>query len=300
MNTKIKKRPLFFTTAVILGFSLILTGCTYKVKKPEKNPPEVQTAATPSVPGKLNAEEIKKKYTDTKVKSIQNIGEDFALVESQQDTLANKFDIYNLVTGDVETLPTMPDFVTLEKAVNENYFIFLASGKNSESPFGNFPHLISCIRVKNDANKEGNFIRLEEDKYYNLDYSVQAGSKEGTLMSNVNVSFDGLEVLFEPVKSKELEFYADATDIPPTKTTYNKDSKQIVFEIGTNQLSEKLKGMKKVKIDNNQVMSAYEITQKDNKIYLALTVSDSVKTYNVKIKRLPNGLPYFTVVFAGE
>lgn len=294
------KTPLFLGTIIILFCSFNLIGCTNQIKKSTNTPSEQQNTTSNSKTVKLTLDEIKKKYTDTKIKNIQNIGEEYVLVESQQDTFANKFDIYNLKTGQMDTLPTMPDIVTLEKVVNENYFVFLSSGKNSESPYGNFPYLVSCIRVKSDINKNDNFISLQDDKYFNLDYSVQSGSKEGSLMSNLNVTFDGLEVLFEPVKGKESHFFVDSTDIPPTKISYNKEKKQIIFEIGTNQLSSKLNNMKKVSIANNEFMSSYEITKKDNKIYLAVTVSDSVKTYMVKTKKLPNQLPYFAVVFSGE
>lgn len=290
------RRLLILTTTVILLCSFTLAGCNYKSKKALNFTSE--TLNTKAV--KLTIEEIKKKYIDTKVKNIQNIGENFILVESQKDTFANKFDIYNLRTGEMDTLPTSPDFVTLEKVVNENYFIFQASGKNSESPFGSFPFLISCIRINSDINKDDDFLRLQDDKYYNLDCQVQSGSKEGTVLSNLNVFFDGFEVLFEPSKGDELQFYADATDIPPTKTSYNKENRQLVFEIKTNKLSDKLKKKSKVTIDDNQYISSYEIIQKDNKAYLTVTVSDLVKTYMVKTKRLPNQLPYFTVVFTGE
>ena len=297
---EMRKTPLFLGTFIILFCSFILIGCTNQTKKATNTLSEQQSTTSNSKTVKLTLDGIKKKYTDTKIVNIQNIGEEHVLVESQQGTFANKFDIYNLKTGYMDTLPTMPEIVTLEKVVNENYFIFLASGKNSESPFGNFPHLLSCIRVKSDINKNDNFISLQDDKYFNLDYSVQSGSKEGILMANLNVTFDGLEVLFEPVKGKESYFFADTTDIPPTKTSYNVDKKQIIFEIGTNQLSDKLNNMEKVSIVNNEFMSCYEITKKDNKIYLAVTVSNLVKTYMVKTKRLPNQLPYFTVVFSGE
>lgn len=119
-------------------------------------------------------------------------------------------------------------------------------------------------------------------------------------MSNINVTNNGLEVLFEPIKGKESGFYAGATDIPPTKTSFNKDKRQIVLEIGANQLSQKLIDIKQVNFNTNQYMSSYWITQKGNKIYLTITVRDLVKTYTVKSERLPNGLPYFSIIFSGE
>ena len=58
--------------------------------------------------------------------------------------------------------------------------------------------------------------------------------------------------------------------------------------------------MKNVKLDNNQYMSSYEITEKDNRIYLTITLRDVAKTYMVRLKVLPNGLPYFSIMFANE
>lgn len=293
-----RRKKLFVVTIIILAYSFILSGCANNIKEAKTSSTKKQSPTSNSKTIKLTLDDIKKKYTDSKIKNIQNIGEEYVLVESEQDTLANKFDIYNLKTGAMDTLPTMPEFVTLEKIVNENYFIFLDSGRNSESPFGNFPHLLSCIKVKSDNND--NFISFQDDKYFNLDYSVQSGSKKDILMSNMNITFDGLQVLFQPLKGKELQFYADFTDIPPTKTSYNKELKQLVFEIETDEISESLKSMKKINVDNNQYVKSYEITQKDNKTYLIVTVSDLVKTYNIKTKRLPDQLPYFTVEFSGE
>jgi len=285
-----RKRLLFLTIVLVLGLSIIFYGCTNDSKK--------ASSTTNDKPVfKLTIDKIKKKYTDTKIKDIKNIGKEFVIVESQKDTFANRFDVYNLRTGDMDSLPTGAEFVTLDKIENENYFVFLSSGKNSESPFSSFPYLIKCVRIKNDVKQNDDYIALKEDKYFPLDASVQAGSKGEDVMSDITVALDGLEVLFKPMKGKEQEFYADAADIPPTKTSYNKDKKELVFEIGTNQLDNKLLGEKAVRIENNQYMSSYEIQQKDNKIYLVIAVKDTLKEYMAKIKRLPDGLPYLAVEF---
>lgn len=288
-----KKIKLFLVFAFLLTYSVLLSGCTDKSEK------ATNTSSTQKT-YKFTIDDIKKKYTDAKIKNIQNVGKDLVLIESKRDTCANFFDLYNLKTGEINNLPTMAEFVTLEKVENENYFVFLSSGKNSESPFSKFPYLIRCIRINNNINKNDNFIALQEDKYFSLDYLVQLGCKEEEIMSNLNVNFDGLEVSFEPIKGKESQFYADASDIPPTKITYNKDKNQIILEINAHELNEKLKGMKNVKLDNNQYMSSYDITEKDNKIYLTITLRDVAKTYMVKLKRLPNGFPYFSIMFAKE
>jgi hypothetical protein len=266
----------------ILPFS----GCTDESKKTINTKSIEQTDTHIQDAYKLSLDDINRRYTDSKILNIQNIKQEHVLVESQQDTFANRFDLYNLKTGNMDTLPTMLEFVTLEKIENENYFVFLASGRNSESPFSQFPFTIKCIRIKNDIGSNDNFTVVYEDKYLSLDESAQAGSKEGSIMSDLNITFEGFEVLFKPLKGKEVGFYADATDIPPTKTSYDKSTKKLTFEIGTQYLGESLKGRKKVITNDNQYISSYEIIQKDNKIYLVVGMRDSAKRYFVSAQTI--------------
>jgi hypothetical protein len=284
-----RKRTLVLLFILILFLPVILSGCAGR---------QADNVHQDTSQLALTLDEIKGRYTDTNIKNIQNIDEEYLLVETQKDTFANKFDLYNLKSGDMDTLPTMPYFVTLEKIENENYFVFLSSGKNSQSPMGAFPCLIKCIRIKTDLTESDDFIALFEEKYFDLEDVVQSGIKQECIMSDLNITFEGLEVLFKPVEGKEALFYAAITDIPPTKTSYAKDKKQMTFEIGTNHLGEGLKGMKKVNIDDHQFISSYEIKPKDNKIYLTVGLKDLAKKYTINMKRLPEGqLPYFFVKF---
>jgi hypothetical protein len=50
---------------------------------------------------KLIIKEIKKNYTDKPIKNIIPFKEDFVLVEWQKPTFANRFDLYNLKTGEM-------------------------------------------------------------------------------------------------------------------------------------------------------------------------------------------------------
>lgn len=126
-----RKTTLFTGITILLAYSIVSTGCSYLNKKSLNVPSVNQVNSSNHETFKLTFDKIRKNYTDTKIKSMQNIGTEYVLVESQGDTFANKFDIYNFKTGDMDTLPTMPEFVTLEKVENENYFVFLSSGKNS-------------------------------------------------------------------------------------------------------------------------------------------------------------------------
>lgn len=285
-----KRNVIFIIVIMLLSITIMLSGCSDKSAVP------IVSQEAP----KLTIEEITKKYTDTNIKNIHNIGEDYVLIESQQETFANRFDLYNLNTGDMDIMPTMIDFVTLEKIENENYIIFLSSGKNSESPFINPPHLIKCVRIKNEADKEDDFIALYEDKYLPLDYPLQLGCKAETQMLDMNISFDGFEAAFGAVKGKEAAFYADDTDIPPTRTIYDKGTKQLIFEMDCEELSDKVEAEKKAATPDNQYISAYEITEKDNKFYLSLKLKDTAKQYLLKKDHLPDGTMYIRISFARE
>ncbi|MEW6172756.1 MAG: hypothetical protein AB1510_06760 [Bacillota bacterium] len=168
--------------------------------------------------------------------SIHRINENYVLVESQRPTFANKFELFNLANGDRDTMPTWPEFVTLEKVESENHIVFLSSGKNSECVFGNFPYLIRCVRVKNDVKSTDDFTAIREDKYFKLDEQVSSGSKGYAQLSDIVVTLNGIQVLFKPISGHEADFYAAATDIPETKISYDRDKNRMIFHIAETQI----------------------------------------------------------------
>jgi hypothetical protein len=276
--------PLLFIT-----FSIALCSCkSVSSKTNSKQAPESS---------QLTIEDVKKKYTDTKIKDIREINKNFVLVESQQETWAHKFDVINLKTGELDTLPTMPEFVTLEDIESENSFIFLASGKNCECPFGSFPYRIKCVRVKNDKKDQSNFIAIKEEKYFKLDESVESGSKSESILSAVVPTLNGFQVLFKPIPGKEDIYYADASDIPPTKTTYNKENKELIFQIDTVKLDGSLKLRKKLTTPDSIYFNFIVIEENNGKINIIVSLIDNVDEYIVRNKRLPNKYSYLEAEF---
>lgn len=289
------------TVLMILALLLLNIDCTAESSKPVNNSSTELANPAESETG-MTLEDIKGRYSepDVKIKDIKEIGQEWALVQSQKETFGDKFDIYNLRTGDMDTIQSGFEYVTLEEVVNENYFVFLASGRNSESIYGSFPHLIKSIRIKNESNAEDDFISFAEDKYFKLDYSVSSGCKEHAVLSDIVVTLDGFEVLFEPRNDNDMEFYIAATDIPPTKTSYDSEKRQMIFELTTDQLGSKFKSLKKIETEGNQFITSLEISQKDNKTYITANIRDTAREYLVKKNRLPDQLPYFTVSFREE
>ncbi|WP_069650131.1 hypothetical protein [Caloranaerobacter ferrireducens] len=222
------------------------------------------------------------------------------MVESQRETYSNKFVLYNLKTGDRDIMPTGIEFVKLEKVENENYIVFLSSGKNSECVFRKFPYYIRCIRIKNDIESTNDFIALEEDKYFKINETISAGSKNCCSLSDIIVTLDGLQVLFEPIPGQEALFYAADTDIPETIIYYDEDKKQMLIEMKDTQIGNSLKEIKEISTKKNRYINSLRITEKEKNIQLIVNIEDFTEEYIAKIKKIPSGLPFFEIRFRSK
>lgn len=109
---------------------------------------------------KLTIEDIKKNYKDRPIKNIIPFKEDFVLVEWQKPTFANRFDLYNLKTGEMNFVYGTTNYVKVQKIVDEDRIIFFADGRESETRYWEFPFLEDCRRVA-DSEK---FIHFKEKK----------------------------------------------------------------------------------------------------------------------------------------
>ena len=287
-----KKLQLYPLLLVFIGF---LSACAAPVQNPaaETAAPSPSAIAAPAA-GPLTRDDIRKKYSDSKILKITDIDEDSVLVESQAEGSANRFDYYNLKTGASDNLPTMPAYVVLKRAVNANYFIFEATGKDSESSAVSFPYVIKCFRI--GSNTQDDFYAEDEEEYFALDRSVQGGSKTGGVLSKLNVTFSGLEMMFLPDKEQETEFYADFVDIPPIKTDYDSKTNKLTLEIDTDQRSDELKTEILNRTDDHYYISSYEITRKGSKTDVEISLKDKVKSYSIT-KRV-DGYPYISIQFS--
>ncbi len=270
---------------------LILTGCS-RINNRVSNKEAEASSIDKNV--QISIEEIKKNYIEEEILNIKQINKSIVLVESQAETFANKFDIYNLVTGDKDTLPTMPEYVTLHNIENENYIIFLSSGKNSESNIGTFPKLIRCIRVKEDRNSETDFIAIREDLAYNISEKISLGSKTCSKLSKGIVTMDSLQVVFEPIKGRESEFFAASTDIPPIEIYYDEKSHLMYIDIKVEEISENFNN--EIKSCKNEYIKEISVNRKGDTTILILDIEDSIKKYKVRKKGVANSI-FFEIYF---
>ena len=174
---------------------------------------------------RLTIEDIKKNYQDDRnINDITVFKDKYVLVEWQQPRNANRFDLYNLDTGSKEHVYGSFYYVNLEEIVSENWFVFLADGRNNINAHVSFPFI---LEYKRGAEGE-KFREIRAIKYFPIENGVEFGDLKNQTISDISITQNGIKILFEPL----FEHYAGGgPDVPPIKTAYNEDKHQFIIII---------------------------------------------------------------------
>lgn len=250
-------------------------------------------------------EKIKENYKTEKINDIKqfigNSGMQYALVSYVDKYKMNAFDIYNLKTGDRDILPVNPYKVTLENINNENEIVFFANGEDSNTCHTIFPFKITCYR--NDENIKSNmdfYCYYNKNLYLQIDKNVAMGClgcDKNSLLSDITLTFNGLDVLFKPLPGDEGSFFADQAYIPETKTQYVKGKNQFIITFSHTTFSKELLKNKVLKYDFNLYYKSIEMIQEDTNASLVINLIDTETTYYIEAIHLKNELPFARVNF---
>jgi len=246
---------------------------------------------------------------ELEILDTSKIGDNLVLVDYFLPSSTNRYALYYTQTKTVDLLPVQD--VELQKIVNENYFIFEDRGEYTDSAFRFVPSLVYCFRANSDiagtgTTQDDNYITIEEDEAFDLNRSIQFGSKDNELLASMVTTFDGFEVLFKPAGNNDVAFYADATDTPTIKTSYDSAKHQLSFEISTDNLAKGIHYNTEYKTDDNLYITSYKLLLNNGKTDLLLTLRDTAARYTVKSERGPltqkgnDDLPYLSVTFMGK
>ncbi|MEG1578657.1 MAG: hypothetical protein RR336_07825, partial [Oscillospiraceae bacterium] len=113
-------------------FLCLLAGCA---TQNASAPPPLEVAREDEVT--IQHEPKFESIVDTHV-----INDKYVLVQTQKETFAPTFQLWNKTTNQVDVLPTMPDIVELQHIISPEYFVFSATGRGSESSRLEFPHTV--------------------------------------------------------------------------------------------------------------------------------------------------------------
>ena len=256
-------------------------------------PGNIDTAE--SALGKIG--EIESRYKQEKILNARQFNSQYLLIESQRPTCASWFDLYDLVTGKVETLPTYPSNVSLLQIVSQNEFVFRADGTNSEDNYAGFPCIIRCIR-----GQDGAFKTVSEVVYLNVKESATFGAKPDEILSGLSVQKNDIRATFTPEPGKEQIFYADFVMIPPTRTENAPDKHQLIFEFSHSRIVNKFLKDPTIPAEDSAYVNSITLEQDGENCRIYLTLKDNAKQYTCNLQSTqPAGqdlpLPYVDIMF---
>lgn len=291
----ITKIPLYFLI-IIMCSSLL--GCSSKNTNSSSNNKKAK-----NIVQKLTIDDIKKNYIEDGEKKIENIStyNHYALVEYTLDSTTKCFDWYNLETGDKDVLLTDSINTTLKNIENENSIIFITDGVSHINGHKDFPKIIKCQRAEENTNSENDFVKRINNLYLEIDKKVEIGVKTNETISDIKVSLKGIEILLEPLKGYEGEFYAAYTTIPKTETTYVKDKQQFIIEFKDTNLNPRISKSKIAQ--QNHYINSVDISVHGKNTKLIVNLKDAAKYYTAFIGHLEpqkDDFPYVDFNFANE
>lgn len=277
---------------VILIFGILPIGCTNQTIKTESE-------------NRLTIEDIKSKYNGGNKGQISNLTiylDHYVLVEYTHNSYTKGFDFYNLKTGDKDTLISETGIDTkLERIESKDSLVFITDGVRNDNGHKYFPQIIKCYRTQEVLGDEGEFKQTLHEQYLKVDQGVDMGQDKKETIADIKVSLDGLEVLFEPTKGEELDFYTAYTSIPFTETSYNKDKNQIIVEFRNTNINNRIN---KSHIDEeNRYISSIDIGKDRLNTILKINLKDVARYYSINFSHLEpqiDDFPYLDFVFASE
>ncbi len=234
---------------------------------------------------KLSIDDIKKNYKLWQIERIIRFDDIYALVERSMPTVVNRYDFYNLLTGERQWLPTSIYYTTLHKIKNPNRFLFYTDGTNSENGDRAFPFIIECRR--HEDGKE--FKEKRMTRYYSLNESVEFGGGKATLI-DLKISLNGIECAFGPMKGYEVYFYASYTDIPSTRTSYDEEKHQFIITFENTKIHENVLSYNRELTMGNPFLSEFKLIQDDMHCKVVVNLTEIAKYYTGKknwIERSP-------------
>lgn len=300
-----KRKKIIFITVIL--FITILSGCKGITKQSGDNTVGVNTnisdnKQTKEQEFKLKAQNIIDKYNggkNGKLISTETYKE-YLLVEYTRDNGCTYFDWYNLKTGDKDVLPVWNTHSTLKKIVNENNIVFYTDGKNiSDSEYKAFPFIYECIRKKEILNYEDDFYAKKVDRYLYTNEPSEFGSKSHEVLDDIKLTFQGIEILFTPMKGYEMEFDAGTPTIPPVKTTFIEKNNQFIIEFNDTKIGDKLHD--KLASYDNFFIKSLNIKEYSNNTKIIITLKDKAKYYNAKEVHVSGeGFPVLIFTFSNN
>jgi len=244
----------------------------------------------------MTLKDIKRNFKFHRIEHILLLDGRYALVKKERPKEPSWFSFFDLVTGEKQILSTGSYFAQLHKIKSPNWYIFYADGTISEYYAKDFPVLIECSRME-----EGEKFRREfKARYLPIHEGAEFGSKSNTVIEDIKVSIQGIEISIGPMKGHEDKFYAAFTDIPVTKTSYKKEKHQFIIHFMKTRISENITADNRhIEVQNRYIKSA-NLVSDESSCKLIVNLKESANFYRGFRKWLDSGTPYALFTFHSE
>ena len=244
---------------------------------------------------KLTINDIKKKYINENITNITTFKSNYVLVELERKGFANKFAFYNLKTGDMDELPSMPEFTKLLKIIDENNISLLATGKNSEVNTINFPYILNFHRDKENINNNLDFVVTKDNYFLDISQNINIGDdSKYALISSIKQDTDGITIYFMPIPSREVDFKAGHNSIPYTSISYSKIKNQLVLNHKNSKIEKKIIPSE---VSNNDYYLSIEQSQEESNSKIVISLKNKTTKYSVVIKEQSSDSTYEKIIF---
>jgi hypothetical protein len=290
---KIMNKKFYFVfCSLCITVIILVSGCSLNGTKSKSS-----NTSDSKTPGKLTLDEIKNSYakTDEKILNTQAY-KNYILVESQAPTLANRFNFYDLETGDKDILPSGVDFIDSAKIMDENHIILYSKGINSESVLQIFPYEIDCMRSAEKNNLDGDFIPIYKDIKFPIDKQISLKGKGKEEINDIRVTVNGLQFCFGPQNSSDANFYADYVDCPATDISYDKTTGELSLKLQDTIFAKSLSKTISL-LHFNTYIKSLNLKESENSVIITIKLNDTAKYYIGKKASIDEGIPYMDIQF---
>lgn len=273
MNKKIS----FIFCLICIAAIISVSGCSSN--KTKANSSNTNSDKTKN---KLTLEQINQSYakTDEKVLNTQEY-KNYVLVESQAPTISNRFTLYNLKTGDKDTLPNGIDFIDSAKIIDENNIILYTKGTNSESSLQVFPYEIDCIRQVKNSSSDGDFIPIDKDIKFPIDKQISLKGTGKQVINDIRTTLNGIQISFIPQDANDPSIYAGYTDIPPLDISYDKTAGDFSLKFQDTKIIKALSETNSL-LNSNIFINSFNLKEVDNSVILAIKLNETAKYFTGK------------------
>ncbi len=190
----------------------------------------------------------------------------------------------------ISIIPLLANEFSVHSIISPNHLVLETDGHNRNNSRQSFPELYDLI-IDADLNCEV----IKSDYWHSLSDIVEIKNGKKGDLSNILITFDGIQFQFSPSKDDEVNFYAAYTDVPATKVISNND-KEITIRIG-NSRTDLILDLLESSLTNNEWIEGVEWNQDGDALVVHVKFAKTNIEYNISKSSPDIERPYVSIVF---